>query len=153
MACILLWSSAVRVDDSHVYRKMDVTREHFSLILEVRYKWNWDKLMNKGGRKGSITVITFIYLHDFHCSASLSRLDQHKLAVGSLMSSRLCACFTCAWSICRGFVLNLNSRGCKSNWQRDVNFVSGESVFLFLVILLAAKSQWEVVFISFFIHC
>ena len=26
MACILLWSSAVRVYDSHAYRKMDVTR-------------------------------------------------------------------------------------------------------------------------------
>ena len=27
MACILLWSSAVRVHDSQAYRKMDVTRE------------------------------------------------------------------------------------------------------------------------------
>ena len=36
MACILLWSSAVRVHDSHAYRKMDVTRECVSCILEVR---------------------------------------------------------------------------------------------------------------------
>ena len=36
MACILLWSSAVRVNDSHVYRKMDVTREHIRCILELR---------------------------------------------------------------------------------------------------------------------
>ena len=36
MACILLWSSAVRVHDSQAYRKMDVTREHPSSILELR---------------------------------------------------------------------------------------------------------------------
>ena len=36
MACILLWSSAVRVHDSQAYRKMDVTRQHISLILELR---------------------------------------------------------------------------------------------------------------------
>ena len=35
MACILLWSSAVRVHDSQAYRKMDVTRERISLILEL----------------------------------------------------------------------------------------------------------------------
>ena len=36
MACILLWSSAVRVHDSKAYRKMDVTREHISCISELR---------------------------------------------------------------------------------------------------------------------
>ena len=36
MACILLWSSAVRVHDSQAYRKMDVTRERISSILELR---------------------------------------------------------------------------------------------------------------------
>ena len=36
MACILLWSSAVRVRDSQAYRKMDVTRERISRILELR---------------------------------------------------------------------------------------------------------------------
>ena len=36
MACILLWSSAVRVQDSQAYRKMDVTRECISHILELR---------------------------------------------------------------------------------------------------------------------
>ena len=36
MACILLWSSAVRVHDSHAYRKMNVTRERISRILELR---------------------------------------------------------------------------------------------------------------------
>ena len=36
MACILLWSSAVRVHDSQAYRKMDVTRECISRILELR---------------------------------------------------------------------------------------------------------------------
>ena len=36
MACILLWSSAVKVHDSQAYRKMDVTREHISRILELR---------------------------------------------------------------------------------------------------------------------
>ena len=35
MACILLWSSAVRVHDSQAYRKMDVTRERISRILEL----------------------------------------------------------------------------------------------------------------------
>ena len=35
MACILLWSSAVRVHDSQAYRKMDVTRELISHILEL----------------------------------------------------------------------------------------------------------------------
>ena len=35
MACILLWSSAVRVNDSQAYRKMDVTRERISRILEL----------------------------------------------------------------------------------------------------------------------
>ena len=34
MACILLCSSAVGVHDSQVYRKVDVTREHISRILE-----------------------------------------------------------------------------------------------------------------------
>ena len=36
MACILLWSSAVRVHDSQAYRKMAVRREHHSLIMELR---------------------------------------------------------------------------------------------------------------------
>ena len=36
MACILLWSSAVSVHDSQAYRKMDVTRERISRILELR---------------------------------------------------------------------------------------------------------------------
>ena len=36
MACILLWSSAVRVHDSQAYKKMDVTRERISRILELR---------------------------------------------------------------------------------------------------------------------
>ena len=36
MACILLWSSAVRVHDSQAYRKMDETRERISCILELR---------------------------------------------------------------------------------------------------------------------
>ena len=36
MACILLLSSAVRVHDSQEYRKIDVTRERISLILELR---------------------------------------------------------------------------------------------------------------------
>ena len=36
MACILLWSFAVRVHDSQAYRKMDVTRDGISRILELR---------------------------------------------------------------------------------------------------------------------
>ena len=36
MACILLWSFAVRVHDSHAHRKMDVTRERIGRILELR---------------------------------------------------------------------------------------------------------------------
>ena len=36
MACILLWSSAVRVHDSQAYRQMDVTRDSISRILELR---------------------------------------------------------------------------------------------------------------------
>ena len=36
MACILLWSSAVKVHDSQAERKMDVTRERISRILELR---------------------------------------------------------------------------------------------------------------------
>ena len=36
MDCILLWSSAVRVHESQAYRKMDVTRERISRILELR---------------------------------------------------------------------------------------------------------------------
>ena len=36
MACILLWSSAVRVHDLQAYRKMDMTRECISRILELR---------------------------------------------------------------------------------------------------------------------
>ena len=34
--CILIWSSTVRVHDSQAYRKMDVTRERISRILEMR---------------------------------------------------------------------------------------------------------------------
>ena len=36
MACILFRSSAVRVHDSHAYRKIGVTREHIHRILELR---------------------------------------------------------------------------------------------------------------------
>ena len=36
MACILLWSSAVRVNDLQAYRKMDVTKECISRLLELR---------------------------------------------------------------------------------------------------------------------
>ena len=36
MVCILIWSSAVRVHDSQTHRKMDVTRERISRILELR---------------------------------------------------------------------------------------------------------------------
>ena len=36
MACILLWSSAVRVHDSQTYRKMDVTRERISRTIDLR---------------------------------------------------------------------------------------------------------------------
>ena len=36
IACILLWSSAVRVHDSQANRKMDVTRERIRRILELR---------------------------------------------------------------------------------------------------------------------
>ena len=36
MACILLWRAAVRVHDSQAYRKMDVTRECFICILQLR---------------------------------------------------------------------------------------------------------------------
>ena len=36
MVYILLWSSAVMVHDSQVYRKMDMTRERISRVLELR---------------------------------------------------------------------------------------------------------------------
>ena len=36
MAHVVLWSSAVRVHNSQAYRKMDVTKEHISGILEMR---------------------------------------------------------------------------------------------------------------------
>ena len=36
MACILLLSSAVRVHDSQAHRKISVTRERISRILELR---------------------------------------------------------------------------------------------------------------------
>ena len=36
MACILLWSSAVRVHDSQAYREVDMTWERNSRILELR---------------------------------------------------------------------------------------------------------------------
>ena len=36
IACILLWSSVVRVHDSQAYRKMDVTKEHIKHTLELR---------------------------------------------------------------------------------------------------------------------
>ena len=36
MACILLWSSTVRVHGSQAYWKMDVTRKRTSRILELR---------------------------------------------------------------------------------------------------------------------
>ena len=36
MPCILLWSTAVRINDSQAYRKMVVTSERISRILELR---------------------------------------------------------------------------------------------------------------------
>ena len=41
IACILLWSSAVRVHDSQAYRKMDATREHISRIYLSVPSYNW----------------------------------------------------------------------------------------------------------------
>ena len=41
MACILLWSSAVRVHDSQTYRNMNVTKERISRILEL-----WEILLS-----------------------------------------------------------------------------------------------------------
>ena len=38
MASILLWSSAVRVHDSQAYRKMDVTMERISRILDLELR-------------------------------------------------------------------------------------------------------------------
>ena len=40
MACILLWSSDVRVHESQAYRKMDVTRERISRILVTDRKYS-----------------------------------------------------------------------------------------------------------------
>ena len=50
MACILLWSSAVRVHDSQAYRKMDVTRERISHILELAVP-SWSS-------KGSVMILS-----------------------------------------------------------------------------------------------
>ena len=36
MACVLLWSSAVKAHDIQAYRKMDVTRERISHMWELR---------------------------------------------------------------------------------------------------------------------
>ena len=36
MACILLWELCCEVHDSQAYRKMDVTRERISRVLELR---------------------------------------------------------------------------------------------------------------------
>ena len=36
MACILFWNSVLRAYESHAYRKMDVTMERISRILELR---------------------------------------------------------------------------------------------------------------------
>ena len=36
MACVLLWSSAVKANDIQAYRKMDVTRERISHMWELR---------------------------------------------------------------------------------------------------------------------
>ena len=36
MACVLLWSYAVRVHDRQAHRKMDVTRERIRHTLELR---------------------------------------------------------------------------------------------------------------------
>ena len=40
MACILLWSSAVRVHDSQAYRKMDVTRD---IATAITVTWHASK--------------------------------------------------------------------------------------------------------------
>ena len=36
MACILLWSFAVRVRDSEAYSKMDVTEERIRRVMKLR---------------------------------------------------------------------------------------------------------------------
>ena len=38
MACILLWSSAMRVHDSQAYRKMDVARERINRVLHLSFQ-------------------------------------------------------------------------------------------------------------------
>ena len=50
MACILLLSSAVRAHDSQAYRKMDVTRERISHILELEVP-SWSS-------KGSVMILS-----------------------------------------------------------------------------------------------
>ena len=49
MACVLLWSSAVRVHDSQAYRKMDVTRQRISCILELQYSYSEKSVCVWGG--------------------------------------------------------------------------------------------------------
>ena len=50
MVCILFWSSAVRVHDSQAYRKMVVTRERISRILELAVP-SWSS-------KGSVVILS-----------------------------------------------------------------------------------------------
>ena len=46
IACIFVWSSAVRVHDSRAYRKMGVTKERISRILELKEISCYSKLVS-----------------------------------------------------------------------------------------------------------
>ena len=66
MACILLWSSAVRVHDSQAYRKTDVTRERIKRVLcllilnKERFRNHQIKVVNSTLQTRDTTIETRI---------------------------------------------------------------------------------------------
>ena len=75
MACILLWSSAVRVQDTQVYRKMDVTRERISRILGFTKKSTGYRRQ----RNRLIHWLTHLHTYCSHLRRRLTDSNSHSL--------------------------------------------------------------------------
>ena len=112
MACIVLWSSAVRIHDSQACRKMDMTRERISRILELREILCHSKL---------VSVLSMLLLSVLSWKVSQAwKPHQLELSSGTVTVSSFCPfnlCADAAGVVCHQLGLlgtDLHAVGCGS---------------------------------------
>ena len=110
MACILLWSSAVRVHDSQAYRKMDVTRERISRILKLREIFLSIQTMVRRSSCGPIACWMLARTSTYFLKASWQTL-----CTWSLWQSQ--ASVLLFWSLCWCHWRCLSSAWSSRNWS------------------------------------